>query len=1579
MSRAKLALAIGGVITSTHARPNHAAAHAVEALEPRRLLAGDFTDLSADYNTAPMSVGGGGYATGIVVHPTADVRYLWTDVGGAQRRVGADGEWEQLTTVDRFADFANDVKLGNSGYVGGGVDGMALSDSDPNVVFMAYADRVYRSANQGDLWTPTSLDVNTHPNDGLRQFNERLAVDPQDPNTVYFASDAGLIKSTDGGTSWTPIAPTVLPSGGRTSGVFTVATDPDDGDQVFAAVEGSSLALSGDAWTSTPFQYDVTDGSRLRFDFSSSVEGELQAIGFDTDNDPSNGQVLFNLHGTEASDVVSSRKEGIYAERLATIGLGKSEYQIDLSGYAGQSIERLVFVHDDNRAGGDTKSHSSYANIRVDGGTNPKQSLDLSTASLSVYDAGKTGQHLAGVYEGGLYRSADAGQTWSQMADAATGLDGDKIVTDIEFLEGPDASQPDSTVLISLDSRNATGHEVIKYRMGAGWGAGGSDIASADPEPTRVNRYRSIAVDSNNPGVWLVEAANHSPSYVTGAGADATPGDFTKVEVSRDNSEFVWMRERQEQDTEPGWSEFSEVAFDPHFQAGDGSLSRLWLTTGVGAARADDFRFDPAAGTASYTKEIDTSGNEETIGTDLLALPGKPWVLATTQDLVGFRFVNPNGTNAQRFYPAQRLHFAYDLAYRPNDPDYVAMTAWNKQSRGNPDAHLSGYSTDGGLTWNVFDSISDDGDTFKDADSVHPEDLKYGTVVPGTSGPGFEDNLVWMPIRGDNQPYFSTDGGASWSKPSSYPTRPDGTPVGTQGFDWFFRYEGVVADPTTPGSFYAYLGVGANGDKNFLKTTDGGDTWSVLPAPGDVFAFHGKLLHAVGPDGMPDATKKGDLWATRGGSTGASGKLWRSTHDAGGNVVGWNAIPGVEATDIAFGKGAPGSDYPTLYVSGVIDGQNGIFRSTDEGATWSLISQYPANISVNPQSIEGDWNEFGRFYVALGGSGFAYGDDSPLPTTVDQKPVAGGDTLEVNRDASGTVDVLSNDGDPDGDPITLIDFDQGKYGTVTRSGDSLVYTPEAGFIGPDTFTYTITDGRGMIALGTVDVQVVKPFVAGQYLVDGDFTPATDYADSYTVGSNALGIWHSKAITDQGGNPGRHVNPGPWGHKTIYGIDVSDFTAVETWTASVDLNFDVGNHYKRAGMAVFGMTDGQTLTRNEIDNFFSDGSAPASAVPLSDLDALALPGATLDTNGWVTLTDEFEVDLSQFDEVVVVLQSNTNNVGSDGTGGGERRFDNVSITGPAGDGQSSYNGPRNVGNGSVIEAEHYDVGGQDVAFNDDGVKQGDFNFRPGDNVDVGGKSNASGGKAVGYTKNGEWLEYTIDSAAPGDYGLTLRYSSGLSSGVGDVRVLLDSGNGFATLGTIDLASTGNWNAFSQKKLAAPVALGSGKSVLRLEVVGGGFDLDKVTFADSRDSLRVNFQPGGYATPTGYVGDVGLAYGGRGDGLSYGWVGGDNLAARDRNTPADDRLDTLNHLQKNGVDRAWRAAVANGRYRLVLAAGDPSYGNNVNRFLAEGVLWGDAVAGSDLFDVEVDVTDGFLDLVPASGASNAKVQYLDLIPV
>ncbi len=86
-------------------------------------------------------------------------------------------------------------------------------------------------------------------------------------------------------------------------------------------------------------------------------------------------------------------------------------------------------------------------------------------------------------------------------------------------------------------------------------------------------------------------------------------------------------------------------------------------------------------------------------------------------------------------------------------------------------------------------------------------------------------------------------------------------------------------------------------------------------------------------------------------------------------------------------------------------------------------------------------------------------------------PVAAADTLTTAIGTAGTVDVLANDSDPDGDPLTLTGSTDGAHGTVTCLFGSCTYTPDEGYSGPDTFTYSISDGRGGTATGTVSVTV----------------------------------------------------------------------------------------------------------------------------------------------------------------------------------------------------------------------------------------------------------------------------------------------------------------------------------------------------------------------------------------------------------------------------------------------------------------------------------------------------------------------------
>jgi hypothetical protein len=68
--------------------------------------------------------------------------------------------------------------------------------------------------------------------------------------------------------------------------------------------------------------------------------------------------------------------------------------------------------------------------------------------------------------------------------------------------------------------------------------------------------------------------------------------------------------------------------------------------------------------------------------------------------------------------------------------------------------------------------------------------------------------------------------------------------------------------------------------------------------------------------------------------------------------------------------------------------------------------------------------------------------------------------------------VLDNDSDPDGDPLSIIAVGAPANGTAAISAqNTIVYTPNPGYTGPDAFTYTISDGNGGEAAATVAIVV----------------------------------------------------------------------------------------------------------------------------------------------------------------------------------------------------------------------------------------------------------------------------------------------------------------------------------------------------------------------------------------------------------------------------------------------------------------------------------------------------------------------------
>jgi uncharacterized repeat protein (TIGR01451 family) len=92
---------------------------------------------------------------------------------------------------------------------------------------------------------------------------------------------------------------------------------------------------------------------------------------------------------------------------------------------------------------------------------------------------------------------------------------------------------------------------------------------------------------------------------------------------------------------------------------------------------------------------------------------------------------------------------------------------------------------------------------------------------------------------------------------------------------------------------------------------------------------------------------------------------------------------------------------------------------------------------------------------------------------VNDPPVANPDTAVVGEDGQTTVSPLSNDSDPDGDPLSVSTVGQPSHGTTTLNPDgTVIYTPAPNYNGPDSFTVTVCDPSNSCATSTVTVTVV---------------------------------------------------------------------------------------------------------------------------------------------------------------------------------------------------------------------------------------------------------------------------------------------------------------------------------------------------------------------------------------------------------------------------------------------------------------------------------------------------------------------------
>ncbi|MFO0819078.1 MAG: Ig-like domain-containing protein [Pirellulales bacterium] len=104
----------------------------------------------------------------------------------------------------------------------------------------------------------------------------------------------------------------------------------------------------------------------------------------------------------------------------------------------------------------------------------------------------------------------------------------------------------------------------------------------------------------------------------------------------------------------------------------------------------------------------------------------------------------------------------------------------------------------------------------------------------------------------------------------------------------------------------------------------------------------------------------------------------------------------------------------------------------------------------------------------------AVADASRIPIHVNDAPTVLGESFPIPEDQSVTFSALANDLDVDGDTLSITSVSSPAHGTATLgAGGIITYVPTPDYFGADSFTYTVDDGWGGTAIGTVSINLAS--------------------------------------------------------------------------------------------------------------------------------------------------------------------------------------------------------------------------------------------------------------------------------------------------------------------------------------------------------------------------------------------------------------------------------------------------------------------------------------------------------------------------
>ena len=406
---------------------------------------------------------------------------------------------------------------------------------------------------------------------------------------------------------------------------------------------------------------------------------------------------------------------------------------------------------------------------------------------------GKTNVIYAASYGNGVYRTENAGASWSLLTGGPA---------DVQY-----------ATISSTGAYYVIGdhHTSIWRFMDGAW----TNLT----DPANTNGLEAVAIDPFDPSHIVVQtpAGNLESSF---DGGETWSGINWRSQLSA--TDIPWLANSGGELAQPFMS-IGGLVFDQSVPG------KLWASAGVGVWNTilpQDFTpFSPIVWNSQ-------SAGIEQLGANDIVVPigGHPVVASWDRS---FFYVTDPDSYPSTYGVANQPGFAagWSLDYASTDRNFVVGIAnwWGTEE--------SAYSTDGGQNWQVFPSFP-------------PFATEGG--IGGTIAASSPTNIVWAPA--DNfTPYYTKDGGATWAPV----VLPDVSDWHDFHFAYYLDKTTVTADRVLPNTFYMYYnGVykTTDGGDTWTKVFNGeislfsGFNSQLETVPGEA----GHLFFTGGPWGLPE-------------------------------------------------------------------------------------------------------------------------------------------------------------------------------------------------------------------------------------------------------------------------------------------------------------------------------------------------------------------------------------------------------------------------------------------------------------------------------------------------------------------------------------------------------------------------------------------------------------------------------------------------------------------------------------------------------------------------------------------------------